>query len=112
MFALDALYKNKTLSLSLSSITQFTVGLGDISFLHRYRDIAGCDMHIAEIAILAIIKKGMKPNHNSQTIQRTEMADPIFFSLSQNMDRGITTKSVTLQISDILIHMLEKRLKE
>ena len=50
----------------------------------------------------------MKPSHNSQTIQRTEMADPIFFSLSQNMDRGINTKFVTLQISDIMIHMIEK----
>ena len=64
-------------------------------------------MHIADIAILAIMKKAMKPSHNSKTIQPTEMADPIFFSLPQNIHRGIKTKFVTLQIIDIMVHMIE-----
>ena len=84
------------------------LGLGDISLLHRYCNFAVCDMHIADIAILAIIDKSIKPSHNSETIQRTEMADPIFKSLPQNMNRGILTKIVTLQIKSLL-HMIEKR---
>ena len=64
-------------------------------------------MHIADIAILAIMKKAMKPSHNSKTIQPTEMADPIFFSLPQNIHRGIKTKFVTLKIIDIMVHMIE-----
>ena len=36
------------------------------------------------------------------------MADPIFDSLSQNMDRGIKSKFVMLQVSDIMIRMIEK----
>ena len=52
-------------------------------------------------------EKSMKPSHNSQTIQPTEMADPILDSLSQIMDRGIKTKFVTLQIIDIMVHMIE-----
>ena len=49
----------------------------------------------------------MKPSHNSQTIQPTEMAHPILDSLSQIMDRGIKTKFVTLQIIDIMAQMIE-----
>ena len=48
----------------LSHLSEKKLGLGDISFLHRYRDFAGCDMYIAEIAISAIIKK----RHENQVI--------------------------------------------
>ena len=77
----------------------FRLGLGDISFLHRYRDFAGCDLDIADIAILAIMKKSMKPSNNSGTTQRTAMADRIFKSLAKNMKRNIYIKVVTLKIS-------------
>ena len=39
-----------------------------------------------DIAILAIMKKCLKPSNNSGTTQRTEMADPIFKSISHNMN--------------------------
>ena len=61
-------------------------------------------MCIADIAILAIIDKSIKPIHNSETIQRTETADPLLESLPQNMNSGILIKLVTLKISDPITH--------
>ena len=69
------------------SFSSIVVGLGDISFLHRYRNFTRCDMHIAVIAILVIMKKCVKTGINSQTIQLTDMADPIFESLPHKMNK-------------------------
>ena len=58
-------------------------------------------MHIAEVAIFAIMKKSIKPSNKSQTIQPTKMADPILESLPRLMNKRIKTKFVTLQINDV-----------